>query len=58
LLFDNVELLAYYLACLIWIGGFWRPEKTAVPAPLNPEALQEARKWEEELKKFIADGKR
>ena len=58
LLFDNMELLAYDLACLIWLIGFWRPEKPVVAEPLNPEALQEARKWEEELKKFLANGKR
>ena len=58
MLFDDLEYFAYNLACLIWVVAFWKPERSAVVAPLDAEALHKAQKWEEELKKFLANGKR
>ena len=55
------SVIAYDLACIIWIYCFWRAPKSesAVPtAPLSPKALLEAKKWEESLKDFMSQGKR
>jgi hypothetical protein len=60
-LLDRLAVIAYDLACLIWIYCFWAAPKaqiaTASPA-LSGEALQEARKWENSLKDFMSHGKR
>jgi hypothetical protein len=59
--FAGWSVVAYDLACLIWLYCFWTAPKdqeaTASPA-LSPEALQEARKWEDSLKDFMSQGKR
>jgi len=55
------SVIAYDLACIIWIYCFWRAPKSesAVPtAPLSPKDLLEAKKWEESLKDFMSQGKR
>lgn len=55
------SLIAYDLACLIWLYCFWTaPTNTDTPsAPeLSTEALRKAKKWEESLKDYISPGKR
>jgi len=55
------SVIAYDLACLIWIYCFWNAPKSepAVPtAPLSPAALDQAKKWEESLKDYMSSGKR
>ena len=59
--FDNLEFIAYNIACLIWLITFWRPEEPRVPAQTGqfpPEALREAQKYETVLKDFLTPGKR
>jgi hypothetical protein len=60
-LVSRIPVIAYDIACIIWIYCFWRAPKSepAVPAaPLSPEALHEAKKWEESLKGYMSSGKR
>lgn len=49
---DQLPIIAYDIACLIWLITFLKQEKPEpVPSkPLSPEVLKEARKWEETLK--------
>jgi hypothetical protein len=57
----TIEVIAYDAACLIWLITFLKPEKSLIPTPadqLTPETLQQARKWEDTLKDFIAPGKK
>jgi len=56
----RVAVLAYDLACLIWLYCFWSapPVQASTPSPaLSAKALQEARKWEDSLKDFMSQGK-
>lgn len=56
-----LSVITYDIACIIWIYCFWQAPKSepAVPsAPLSPDALHEAKKWEESLKDYISPGKR
>lgn len=59
--FAGWSVVAYDLACLIWLYCFWTAPKdqeaTASPT-FSTEALQEARKWEGSLKDFMSQGKR
>ncbi len=60
-LVSRIPVIAYDIACIIWIYCFLRAPKSepAVPtAPLSPEALLQAKKWEESLKGFMSQGKR
>jgi len=60
-LLSRLSVIAYDIACIIWIYCFWRAPKSepAVPtAPLSPAALHEAKKWEESLKDYMSSGKR
>ncbi|HWF04442.1 MAG TPA: hypothetical protein VHA06_12180 [Candidatus Angelobacter sp.] len=58
---ERLELIAYDVACLIWLWSFASGEKNT-PKKSSQEvdtaALHEAKKWEESLKGFIARGKR
>lgn len=60
-LVSRVPVIAYDIACLIWLYCFWNAPKTQAfnssPA-LSAEALQEAKKWEDSLKDFMSQGKR
>jgi hypothetical protein len=59
--FAGWSVIAYDLACLIWLYCFWpAPQAQAfTPSPeLSTEALQEAKKWEDSLKDFMSQGKR
>lgn len=59
--FAGWSVVAYDLACLVWLYCFWSPPpaqaSTASPA-LSTEALEEAKKWEGSLKDFMSQGKR
>jgi len=57
---SRIAVVAYDIACLIWLYCFWTaPKSTAIPpAPLSTEALHEAKKWEDSLKNFVSQGKR
>jgi len=60
-LLSRLPVIAYDIACIIWIYCFWNAPKSepAVPtAPLSPAALHEAKKWEESLKDYMSSGKR
>jgi len=60
-LLDRLAVIAYDLACLIWLYCFWSAPKgsgTTSSTPLSAENLHEAKKWEETLKDYIAQGKR
>jgi hypothetical protein len=58
---SRLSVIAYDIACIIWLYCFWNAPKSepAVPtAPLSPAALHEAKKWEESLKDYMSSGKR
>jgi hypothetical protein len=60
-LVSRIPVIAYDIACIIWIYCFLRAPKSepVIPAaPLSPEALLEAKKWENSLKEFMSQGKR
>jgi len=60
-LIGRIPVIAYDIACIIWIYCFWRApesEPAVSTASLSPEALHEAKKWEESLKDYISSGKR
>jgi hypothetical protein len=59
-LLDRLAVIAYDLACLIWLYCFWAAPKAqpAASPALSAEALQEAKKWEDSLKDFMSQGKR
>jgi len=58
---NRSSVVAYDLACLIWLYCFWTAPKdqdaTASPT-LSTEALRDAKKWEDSLKDFMSQGKR
>jgi hypothetical protein len=59
-LVSRIPVIAYDIACIIWIYCFWSAPKVqaASPSPaLSAEALHEARKWEDSLKDFMSQGK-
>jgi hypothetical protein len=60
LLISRVSEVAYDIACLTWVYCFWSARKASIdPSPaLPPEALREAKKWEEQLKDFITPDRR
>lgn len=59
--FDNAEIMAFEVACVIWLITFLKPEPSGVlqPAePIDPSVLPHARKWESVLKDWLTPGKR
>ena len=56
---DQLPVIAYDIACLIWLITFLKQEKPEpVPSvPVSPEVLKEARKWEETLKGSLSKKK-
>jgi len=57
---DRLELIAFDVACLIWLWSFSRGKKNTPSddRDVDPKALEAARKWEKSLKEFVAPGKR
>lgn len=59
---NGIPVIAYDLACIIWIITFWKPESAhSPPAPsqrMAEKTLHEARKWEELVKDLLAPSKR
>lgn len=51
------SVLAYDIACILWLYCFWSAPKTQLPPSLPAGALHEAKKWEDTLKSFITSGK-
>jgi len=53
------SVIAYDVACLLWLSCFWSARRTltSTPSSLSPNALHEAKKWEESLKDFMSQGK-
>jgi hypothetical protein len=56
-IFNLLPVIAYDIACIIWLYCFWSAPKIQFAPTLPPEALQEAKKWEGSLKDFIAPDK-
>lgn len=57
----RLSVIAYDIACIIWIFCFWQPQKPRTNTPLPPDTLEtidHAKKWEENLKDFLMPGKR
>ena len=56
---DRLPVIAYDIACIIWLITFLKPEKQiAVPSgPITPEILTEARKWQEAAKGTVTKKK-
>jgi hypothetical protein len=57
----RLSVIAYDLACLIWLYSFWDAPKVQAAGPSEPlssQALHEAKKWEDSLKDFMSQGKR
>jgi hypothetical protein len=52
---EALLIIAYDLACFIWLASFWGPEKGAPNAVgmTNSELLSEAKKWEGALKEWL-----
>jgi hypothetical protein len=51
----ELPTVADALVCLIWLVTFLRPESPTAPpiAPVSPEVLDQARKWEKTLKESL-----
>lgn len=58
-LLNRIAVIAYDIACLIWLYCFWFPSKDqgSTPPELSTEVLDEAKKWEGSLKDFMSQGK-
>jgi hypothetical protein len=58
----KIPVIAYDLACIIWIFSFWKPRNTpstsSADTRADAETLHEARKWEQVLKDLLTPGKR
>lgn len=53
----RLAVIAYDLACILWICCFWPAPKSRSNDPPGPEAgkaLQQAKQWEEVLKDYLA----
>ncbi len=57
---DRLPVVAYDVACIIWLITFLYPEKFTpiVSAPVSPGILDQARKWEKTLKESVTGKKR
>lgn len=58
--FTEWSVVAYDIACLIWIYSFWPAPKDqgAIESPaFSADALHEVKKWEDSLKDFMSQGK-
>jgi hypothetical protein len=57
-LLNRFSVIAYDIACIVWLYCFWTATETPAAPPLSPEAIAEAKKWEGSLKNFVHHGKR
>ena len=60
-IFDNAEIVAFEVACVIWLITFLKPEQSGTLQPaeaFDPALLPHARKWESVLKDWLTPGKR
>jgi hypothetical protein len=57
---DRLELIAFDVACVIWLWSFSRGKKNTPSDDhdVDPKALEAAKKWEKSLKEFVSPGKR
>ncbi len=56
---DSFEVIAYDVACVIWLISFSKrpPQMVTSDDQIQPEMLHEARKWETVLKDWLTPGK-
>jgi len=57
---DKLLVLAFDVSCLVWLYCFWSAsEKVVAPrfSELDPQMVQQARGWEQQLKTWIAPPK-
>ena len=60
-LVSYLPIIAWNIACVIWLIAFGKPEKPQQgepPKPISPEVLQEAKKWEGTLKNWLTTPKK
>lgn len=55
---NRLPVVAYDIACIVWLYCFLTAEPTISAPTISPEALHEAKKWEGTLKNFVHHGKR
>jgi hypothetical protein len=57
----RLSVIAYDIACVVWIYCFWQQQKARPDVPLGPaarETVLQAKQWEESLKDFLTPDKR
>jgi hypothetical protein len=56
---SELPVIAFDISCLIWLITFWKLEKKSLQPveQLDPELLQQARSWEEQLKDWVTPRK-
>ena len=57
---SRLSVIAYDIACLLWIWCFWQRQKPRTTTPLHTDArdtLEQAKTWEETLKDMLTPGK-
>ena len=61
-LISRIPVIAYDLACIIWIYAFWKRQDSSgihvEDGRINAQTLHQARKWEELVKDLLTPGKR
>ncbi len=58
-LLNRLAVIAYDIACIVWLYCFWPSQKPQRLAAFEPgeDALHDAKRWEETLKNFLTSGK-
>jgi hypothetical protein len=57
---SRLAVIAYDIACIVWLYCFWPPPAPRRITPLPPvsrDTLHEAKKWEEAVKDYLTPGK-
>jgi hypothetical protein len=57
---SRLAVIAYDIACIVWLYCFWPPSTPRPLMPLKPgttDVLQEAKEWEGALKDYLTPGK-